>query len=391
MPAVGAELDVRVGVGMHARADRDVLPGLRGVVGQGDREDRLAVGAHEFAEPVAETRQRTVQFALGQQAVGAERAGGNDHTARAEGARFLREPGPRSLRGDLVAIAAIARTHGADVGDLAVADDGRALLLGEPEIVLEQRVLGAHPAADHALAAARATGACRSFAAEVRIGHFAPGFTEEDTDRSARERVADAEVLTHSAQQVLGAARVRHGRDAEHALCGLVVRTQDRAPVFETDPLWIGEEGGLGAVERVGVDRAPAADCGTRRDEDVLERRKLEDPAQAYRGRPEEALEIPGGRRVLVVCVAVARLDDQDLVALLAESQRRYAAAETGTDDDPVVFLERSGHRSIWRGRAWRRTEVVPAGRASQRQVLSKTARGPGPVKCVRSFLQPRV
>ena len=68
------------------RGDRDP-PGqvVRVVLGDGDGEDHLAVGADQLAEAVGDPRQGAAEAAALQQLVGAERAGGDDHAARPSG------------------------------------------------------------------------------------------------------------------------------------------------------------------------------------------------------------------------------------------------------------------------------------------------------------------
>ena len=51
----------------------------------------------------------------------------------------------------------------------------RAELLGEVQVVLDERVLGAMRAADHAASAQLAAGAIWALAAEVRVGHRLAG------------------------------------------------------------------------------------------------------------------------------------------------------------------------------------------------------------------------
>ena len=83
--AVGDGLDVGVGVGVDAGGDRDPPGQVVGVVlGHGDREDRLAVGPHQLAEPVGDPRQGAAESAALQQLVGPQRAGGDDHAARGQ-------------------------------------------------------------------------------------------------------------------------------------------------------------------------------------------------------------------------------------------------------------------------------------------------------------------
>ena len=189
---------------MDAAADGHVVPGLA-VLGQAHREDRFAVGAHEFTEPVADARQRAAMLAVGQQAVGAQGAGRQHDATRREGLAALGEPGAGALGRDAVAVAAVGRAERHHVDHLVLGQDACAPLLGEPEVVLEQGVLGAHAAAHHAGPAAGAAGARRAFAPEVGVGDRAARLAEEHGAGRAGERLLGAEVPRHlAAQAVLG-------------------------------------------------------------------------------------------------------------------------------------------------------------------------------------------
>src|SRR5262249_48213771 len=140
------------------------------VVGRGDGLDRLRVGAHDLAEPVADAGQRTTLPALGEQLVGAERPRRQDDSLRRDGPGAPpAEPGAGAPAGDRVALAPSGCAHRPHVGDHAVRQHLDPELLGEPEVVLDQRVLGAVATADHAAAAADAAGAPGALAAEIGI------------------------------------------------------------------------------------------------------------------------------------------------------------------------------------------------------------------------------
>ena len=94
--------------------------------------------------------------------------------------RRLRNQAPGRSVVDRVAVGTVRGTERTDVDDLALGMDLDAALFGEPQVVLDQRVLGADAAADHAGAAARAAGASRPLAAEVRIRHGRARLAEED-------------------------------------------------------------------------------------------------------------------------------------------------------------------------------------------------------------------
>jgi hypothetical protein len=155
------ELDVRIVIDVDAAADGDIVPGPA-ILGQAHGEDRFTVGAHQFAEAVADPGQRTPMLAVGEQLVRAQGASGEDDPARSEGLARLEEPGPGALGRDPAALAAIGRSERHDIHHFVFGQDRGSLLLGEPQIVLDERVLGADPAADHAGAAVRAAGAGRA-------------------------------------------------------------------------------------------------------------------------------------------------------------------------------------------------------------------------------------
>ncbi len=106
-----------------------------------------------------------------QQPVRPQRSGRHDHAARALDAAFLAQPRARAHAFDLVAVASVGRAERADVDDGAFGHHPRAALLGEVQVVLDERVLGAVRAADHAAPAQLAAGAVGPLAAEERVRH----------------------------------------------------------------------------------------------------------------------------------------------------------------------------------------------------------------------------
>ena len=208
------------------------------------------------------SRQRAAVLALRQQAIGAQRAGGEDDAARRVRAPLLAQPGAGPLGGDPVAVAAVGGAERNDVDHFVLGHDLRAFLLGEPQVVLEQRVLGADAAADQAGAAPRAAGARRACAAEHRVGNLLAGLAEVDADRGAGERVGDAEMSRHLLRQLLPGAFERHRVDAQHPLGGGVMRLQLFGPIVQIRPLRVAEERVTRPVQRGGVDHAAAAHGG---------------------------------------------------------------------------------------------------------------------------------
>ena len=335
--AVGDDLDVGVGIGVDARGDRNRLGEVALVVRDGDRLDRLGVAAHDVTDPVAETRQRATVAAVGEQLVRPEGAG-RDHDAprRERGRAPAGEPGTCAAAGHPVPVAAVLRAERSDVGDLPLGQDLDAELLGEPEVVLHQGVLGAVPAADHAATAADAAASRGPLAAEEGIVDLDAGLAEVGADPRRLEGVADADLLAVLAQQVVRRPLVRIGRHAQHALGGVVVGGQLALPVAEPAPLGVLEERRPGPVQRVGVSQAATPDPGAGDDEEILEGRHPEDSAEPEAGHPEVAAEVPGRLGEVLVPVAAAALEDGDPVALLGEPQGGHRSAEAGPDDDPV-------------------------------------------------------
>ena len=341
--AVDHGLDVGVRVGVDRAGDRDPALDVRRTGRQGDGEDRLRVGAHELADAMAQARQRAVQPAGGEQLVGAERAGREDHAAGGEGLAAAPDPGAGVLGRDLVALGAVGGAERPDVGDEPLGVDLGAGALGQPQVVLDQRVLGAVRTADHAAAAAQAGRAVGACAVEERVGDRRPRLAvEQHADARLGVRVLDADLARVLAQQVVGGVVLVVGDHAEHPLGLVVVRRQRRLPVVEAGPLGVLVEPAARAVERVRVAERAAADAGAADDRHVLEGREAEDAAQPEPRRPEVAPQVPGGAREVVVAEAAAALEHADRVALLAQAQRGDAAAEAGADDQPVVVV---GHR----------------------------------------------
>src|SRR5262249_47069546 len=222
-----------------------------------------------------------------------------------------------------------------------------AATLREPQLVLDQGVLGAVAAADHAAPAANAARAGRPVTVEVRVWHLGPGLAEEDADPGRLERVAHADFLAVLLEQRVGGGHSLILGDAEHPLPGLVVGSQLLVPLGESLPLGVDEEVRPGAIEGVGVAEAPASDAGSRDDEHVLEERHPEDASHPEARHPHVPAKVPRGPRKIAVAKALPTLEYPDPVALLGEPERRHAAAETRSDDQPVVVVaapQRAAH-----------------------------------------------
>ena len=261
-------------------------------------------------------------LALGQQAVGAQRASRHDHAARGEAAPLLVEPGAGALGRDAIAVAAVGGAERPDVDHLVLGQHLRTGLLGEPQVVLHQRVLRADTATHHARAATCAAGTGGPAAAEIRVGHLLSRRAEIDAHRRAPKGVFDTEVSGHLLQQRLAVAVEWHGVDAKHAFGGVVVGLQRGGPVLQPGPLRVDEELRRAAVQRAGIHHAAAADGRAAGDEHVLERRQPQDAAQTKGRRPHETAQVPGAGGVVLVAVAPAAFEHRDPIALFAQAQR---------------------------------------------------------------------
>ncbi len=314
-------------------------PGLERLVELGDGDQRFAVGAHELPQLVAQPGQRPALLADRQQAIRAQGTAGNDDPARRVDAALRSPPRPGALGRDSIAVGSIGGPQRLHPDDLALGQDAGAQLLGKPQVVLQQRVLGPHPAADHARAAAGAAGPRRSRAVEVRVGHGDPRGAEVHGAGRPGERRLDVEMPRQIAQQPLGRAVERHLGDAQHPPGGRVVGREPREPVVQSRPLRMTEEGCRGLVQRVGVDGASAADSAAAEDEDVLEGGQSQDAAQAERRHPQEASQVPGRAGIFVVGIPASGLQHPHAIALLAQAQRGNTAPEAGPDDQPVEIV----------------------------------------------------
>ena len=250
------------------------------------------------------------------------------------------QPGSGALRDDLVAVCSVPGPERPHVDHGALGHDLRTAALGEPEVVLGQRVLRADGAADHAAPAADAARARGPVAAEVRVGDRDALLAEEHADARLGVGLLRADVLAEAPQQLVGVVVGPDGRDAEHPLGLLVVRLERGLPVLlEARPLRVVVEALAGAVQGVRVAEAAAADARPADDRHVLEERQAEDPAQADPRREEVAPHVPGRLRELVVGEAPAGLEHPDAVALLGQPQGADAATEPRSHDDPIEVV----------------------------------------------------
>ena len=328
-------LEVRVRIRLQDRADRDPLRQVHVAPLGYDAHEDFRIRAHEIAELLRDLRKAGGAFLqLEKKLHRAEDASCEDDVLGREPPRLPEERERRAAgaRRDRIA-AAFERPY---PRDLRVGLDFRAALLGQPEVVLVERVLRFVPAADHAAAAARAAGALRPFAAEVGIGHLHIRLPEENGDVRGRPAVLPADVLPHLAENLVGQRRERHARGAQHSFGGGVVGRELELPIGKTSPGRRGEELVGRDGERVRVDERSAADADSRESRDVREERHLEDPAAARRRQPEPPLHVPVRLREVGRGEARALFEDEDAIALLRETQRAHAPAEPGADDHGV-------------------------------------------------------
>src|SRR5450432_13589 len=103
-----------------------------------------------------------------------------------------------------------------------------------------------------------------------------------------------------------------------------------------------------GAIERRRVREAASAYGGSAEDEDVLELGQAPDALQPELRRPEHAPQLPRIAWQVLVTETASALEHRDTVSLFGQSQRGNAAAEAGSDDDPVeVKFLRHGLSSV--------------------------------------------
>ena len=85
------------------------------------------------------------------------------------------------------------------------------------------------------------------------------------------------------------------------------------------------------------VDMRTTADARATEDEHIVQVFDPLNPVQLCRGEPQIVLQFPVGLRNVFVFPAPASLHDANPVALLSGTERGYASAEPGADDQNVV------------------------------------------------------
>src|SRR5699024_3847110 len=94
---------------------------------------------------------------------------------------------------------------------------------------------------------------------------------------------------------------------------------------------------GRGLYEGFSVAQRTSAAPRAGEDHDVAQQVDALDAVAADRGRPEELLEVPGVLSEILIRVALAGLEDTDLVSLLNEAQGGDGTAEARADDEDVI------------------------------------------------------
>ena len=286
-------------------------------------------------------RQVALVLHLVQQSLGAQRRGGEHDLVGGEhpGGRLASQLGLGVPHLDGVPASQVVGARG-DAGDRGQRQHPGAVLLGEVEVVLDQRVLGVVAAAGHALPAVAAGVAVGALAAEERVGDDVVGRLPRPAEEDAHGRgvvgLAHAHLFGHLLHHVVAGRADRVVDDAEHPLGLVVVRRQLGAPVGDVAPRRVVVEGRQRLVQRVGVDQRPAADSGAGQDQAVLERVDALDAVEADLGPEQPALQVEGGRGELVVGEPGARLEHADAVALLGQPQRGHRTTEARADDQDV-------------------------------------------------------
>ena len=216
-----------------------------------------------------------------QQLLGTERSGGEHHPVGAE-------DGPAASPGCGGLDAEAAAGPGHDGGHGGHRPHRCPRLLGQVQVVLQQRVLGAVATPGHALAAVDAAGAIRADPAKVGVllGHSRRA--QVDPHRRRSERVAHPHPGCDVGHHAIGRGRPVVAGDPQHAGRLVVERGELTFPVGDVRPLRVVVERILGRVQRVGVVQRTSADAGPGEHHDVAQQR---DPLHAeapQRRRPEE-------------------------------------------------------------------------------------------------------
>ena len=245
--AVAAVLDVGVGVGVERRRDRDPTgevagrSGTRWVIAPSSASELVRVSAPSRGDSRAARPRRASRAA----AAGCPTCPRPRTTCRAVVTRTSRPPsGPvRSWSTRYAGRSPVGARHDAQPGHRAQRLDVHPEPLGQGEVVLHEGVLGADPAADHAVAALGAARAARAGAAEVRVARRSRRAAPKKTPTGVLRKVSPTP-RSSAVRRMRSSTSPSHGLVVapEHPLGGVVVRGELGLPVGDVGPLRVLEE-----------------------------------------------------------------------------------------------------------------------------------------------------
>ena len=227
--------------------------------------------------------------------------------------------------------------------------------LGQPQVVLHQRVLRAVPAAGHALAALDAAGAARARPRRSTgpVDRRPPGCSPKNTPTGVSVKVWPTPISSATClHRVVGRGRRRvlASRRASGSPGRSTGASSARQSVMSRH-CGSSKNASSRLVERVGVDERAAADAGAGEHRDVRAAGGSagcrSSPAAAPRGTAAGPTTSPANSSSANRRPASST---RDPVALLGQPQRGDRAAEAGPDDDDVVVVLPGG-RPVTAGR----------------------------------------
>src|SRR5271165_6895212 len=214
--------NVSVFIDIDAGADRHALRQILGIARCARADERFGIGAHVTAHLPADGRQRTLFFEPKEKFHGAERRGGENHSAAGEpGGLPVNECGginsPYFIAGAAVAEAA----QRLDVHHSGFWKDARAVLFRQIQIAKVQPVFRAVAATHHAAPAGNASGSRRTFSAEIWIREGLPARLSlsrlEDTHLRAVKSMSKARSLRGFLQETVGRPEDSILRHTQHS------------------------------------------------------------------------------------------------------------------------------------------------------------------------------
>ena len=174
------------------------------------------------------------------------------------------------------------------------------------------------------------------------------GLAEVDANGDWAEGVSYTQLDGNGLDGFVGgrAPRLRH--DAEHALGQLVILLEIRGVSAYLAPVI--EESIAGAPEGLRVDQAATAHATSAEDHDVFERCDPQNALQTQLRRKDHPAQLREPLGEVVVLETTPGLQNGYPITLLGQAQRRYAAAEAGSDNQVVVVVCLAHHRlrSAW-------------------------------------------